>query len=381
MEEPPRTHFHILAKSIPVFTVLGAAGFIFGFSYSLILNASLGLPLWNSPLMFLISIAGFYVLTWITKIIREKENIVYYHHMVLFFLLLGFFLHFTGQNLHKGLDVSGLAFGLFTVFGRIGCFRVGCCHGIPFKRGVRYPESHRNSGFPRYLIGIPLIPVQLLESAIAGLAVLAGTMVVFVSSIPGIGISIFLFSYFFARFFLEFIRGDTARPYWLGFSEAQWTSVILCLLAGLAGYCGLLPWTEPFFLLAGIFLLLMTLIGLSYSGYPRTYRILGDPRKVKELISLAEASFAANVLPADGRFPLETKATRYSSWGLNVSADRIVKGKKIYTLYSFSDPDSAIDLRTCEKIAIILHNVNHREQRWEIIEGKAGVYHLLFQVA
>ena len=64
----------------------------------------------------------------------------------------------------------------FLAFGRVGCFRVACCHGRPARFGVRYTHAHARLGFPMRWVGRPLVPVQLFEAAAS--AVLAAVGVV-----------------------------------------------------------------------------------------------------------------------------------------------------------------------------------------------------------
>ena len=59
--------------------------------------------------------------------------------------------------------VTGIATVL--VFGRLGCYRVACCHGRHARWGVRYDERHVAYGLAARFAGRTLLPVQLFESA------------------------------------------------------------------------------------------------------------------------------------------------------------------------------------------------------------------------
>src|SRR5262249_38293875 len=139
-------------------------------------------------------------------------------------------LRILGQPALPYLDITILGVGAFLVFGRIGCFMVGCCHGRPYRWGVRYRDKHASAGFPRYLVGVPLFPIQLVESAIVLGVVCVGIAIALQRATPGEALAWYVAAYGVARFSLEFLRGDAERPYYLGFSQPQWISLILIAL-------------------------------------------------------------------------------------------------------------------------------------------------------
>src|SRR5207253_2733687 len=113
----------------------------------------------------------------------------------------------------------------FLAFGRVGCTMVGCCHGRPGRIGLCYREEHADEGFPRYLVGVRLVPVQALESLGVAAIVGVGVALVVAGSTSGTALAWYAAAYAVLRFFLEFLRGDAGRRYSWGFSEAQWTSL------------------------------------------------------------------------------------------------------------------------------------------------------------
>ena len=76
-----------------------------------------------------------------------------------------------------------------------------------------------------------LAPVQALESVAAAVITAAGLLAVPAGAAPGVALVIYVAAYGVARFALEEWRGDAERRYWRGFSEAQWTSLVLTALA------------------------------------------------------------------------------------------------------------------------------------------------------
>lgn len=109
---------------------------------------------------------------------------------------------------------------IFHVFGRLGCFLVGCCYGIHAEVGVTYWYSLYAP------TGITLVPVQLFE---AGLNIILLIIIFFMQpdrKYRGILFPLYLTVYSFGRFVLEFLRGDYARKF-LYLSIAQWISLLI----------------------------------------------------------------------------------------------------------------------------------------------------------
>ncbi len=107
-------------------------------------------------------------------------------------------------------------------FGRVGCFFAGCCYGIPVKWGHVYTTSHGSTP-----LGVPLLPIQLIESAC--LLLIFGVMMLFVFRWPkktGFLTSLYLILYPVTRFVLEFFRGDAERGVLL-LSTSQWVSLLI----------------------------------------------------------------------------------------------------------------------------------------------------------
>lgn len=106
-------------------------------------------------------------------------------------------------------------------FGRIGCFLAGCCYGRPTNLffSIKYTQSF--AGAP---IDVPLVPVQLMESA----ALFLITVILLLLSrqtTAGQMAALYAVLYAGCRFFLEFLRYDTIRGHFLCFSTSQWISI------------------------------------------------------------------------------------------------------------------------------------------------------------
>ncbi|WP_258726197.1 prolipoprotein diacylglyceryl transferase [Cellulomonas sp. NS3] len=108
--------------------------------------------------------------------------------------------------------------------GRLGCLRVGCCYGTPARHGVRYGVDRVRDGFPAHLCGVPLVPVQALESAAAGAVAVGGVVGVLGGAASGTVAAGATVAYVSARFVLELWRGDSPRAGAAGLTHAQWSA-------------------------------------------------------------------------------------------------------------------------------------------------------------
>ena len=128
-------------------------------------------------------------------------------------------------------DYFGTALALGHVFGRLGCWAEGCCHGGP--TGLPWGSAFMNpaSSVPRDLLGVLLHPTQLYEASAE--AVAAAVLIGWV--LPGIRAGRYRYGsaflgyilyYSVLRFLLEFLRGDDRGVFlWSFLSPSQWVSL------------------------------------------------------------------------------------------------------------------------------------------------------------
>ncbi len=130
------------------------------------------------------------------------------------------------------------AIPLFHIFGRIGCFLAGCCHGAVNEQfGIAYSHSVSAEN------GIPYLPIQLVESF--------GNLIIFIIMCfsqkkkhkyfqPA---GLYFTMYGTMRFVLEFFRGDTIRGHVGALSTSQWISLVVIPLGV---YCLVCPAEKNF---------------------------------------------------------------------------------------------------------------------------------------
>jgi phosphatidylglycerol:prolipoprotein diacylglycerol transferase len=128
----------------------------------------------------------------------------------------------------------GLALG--HAIGRVGCFAAGCCYGKPTSLpwGVTFtnPLAHSFSGTP---LGIPLHPTELYESIVELINFFILAWLIKRKRFDGQVIGAYMFLYGFARYFIEFVRGDPERGSVFGgaMTGTQLISILLVIAGGL----------------------------------------------------------------------------------------------------------------------------------------------------
>ena len=199
------------------------------------ITESLGLRALDEAALILAAVATFLTLALVTKRLCGAERLIYYHHEIAVVAVCAGLAAALGAPVLSHLDATVVGLGAFLAFGRIGCLRVGCCHGRPARRGIRYGADHVAAGMPLYLQGVTLLPVQAIESAAVACLVVASGAVALAGAAPGTAAMLYVSGYAVLRFGFEELRGDTVRRYWRGLSEAQWISLaVVAVELGLA---------------------------------------------------------------------------------------------------------------------------------------------------
>lgn len=141
-------------------------------------------------------------------------------------------LHFSKKNKVSMLNLSDFLItyvALGQVFGRIGCFLAGCCHGIPTNLPWGITVTNINSVTTP--LGVPLHPTQLYQSLWNLLTFLILYRNAKKKRFVGENLLLYGIIYPIGRFIVEIFRGDEGRGYIVGnLSTSQGISLILFVI-------------------------------------------------------------------------------------------------------------------------------------------------------
>ncbi len=357
-----------------------------GFTTAVILSMTLvtfgGLSHWVVVGITLTGIFTFLALAMATKIITGEEQLIYYHHEIAIMIMAAIFLKIINQPLLPYLDVTILGIGIFLACGRVGCLMVGCCHGRPHKLGVCYGKEHADAGFTHYYVGIRLFPIQIVESIWVLFLVIVGTVLVVNGAPPGEAMAWYVIAYDIARFLLEFVRGDPERPYYAGFSEAQWISIFLIIIVIIAELKGALTfhWWHVFST-AGL-VLLMIAVALKRRFQKTPKHLLLNPRHVGEIAEALDRLLTVdserssihdkNSTPADVKMECTSQNVQISASIINSQTDQIYH-------YALSRKKDRLTDESAEILTELLLRLKQPFRSYQLIKGNKGVFHLLIK--
>jgi prolipoprotein diacylglyceryltransferase len=339
----PAQSWRVAGRELSPFRACGVAGLAAAIAVAATVTALHGASLALEGGVIVLAVATFLSLALAMKAATGREALIHYHHEVAVLAVAASAVWLAGGPVAAHLDATALGLGAFLACGRVGCLTVGCCHGRPGRRGIRYP-----GGVPAYLVGRPLVPVQALESAAAAALVIAGVIVVAAGGRPGAAAALYVTGYAVARFGLELRRGDPGRRAWRTVTEAQWTSVALAGAAAVAAG----GWH-----VAAAVLLGAAALGLAARAAPPRRAL--DARHVDELRRVLAQPPGAQAI-----------AVRRTSRGIGLSRGRAA-GREHYALSGAAGPQEAAELAG----AILW--LRHPHAGGELVAGPAGVYHLL----
>lgn len=381
----PRLVCNIRFVKISLFQFFGTLGFVLGTTLGIYLTLHQHLPLWVLALMSGLGAFQLFAHTMIHKIITGEETLVYYRHEIGIMALCAFVLWCIGQPAKSFLDISLLGVGVFLGFGRMGCYNVGCCHGRPCKVGVKYAHEHVEAGFPFYFENIKIFPLPLVESFFVFVTVIVGVWFMLNNYPSGTALIWYTVFYGGVRFVLEFFRGDPERPYWQGFSEAQWTTLILFIFTAVLSWMGWLPFYYGHFVAIGVLVGAMLFIFL-YRRLQETpvYQIT-TPRHVREIAiglhGVAQLNHEKDLFQGNPVIPIAN-----TSLGIHISSGTIgiENGQLIhYTVSANSHTPKisktlVVNHKVANAIGKLIQTLRHNHQSFQIQEGQSGIYHIIF---
>lgn len=370
----PHLHIRFLGYTISSFHFFGVIGYILGSVLGVLLTIPLGLNFKIVLLMAATGAATFFLLAFLAKWITGEETIVYYHHEISIIVLCSLVLYFLGLPVLPYLDITLLGIGTFLAFGRMGCYSVGCCHGRPHKHGVRYGQTHVEAGFTWFYKDVPLLPVQLIESAYVCCTIIAGIILLLSNAVPGTVLIVYTVVYGLFRFTMEFFRGDPDRPLWKGLSEAQWTTLALTAITYILSLVGWLPQYNWHWMI--LTAMSLTTLVTMYYFYRNPEHHLFSPPHIRQLAEGLNILDEVNTSPQHTREPvIHVYTTR---GGLCVSCG-VRTGKEPVRHYTLSSKNkTAISRHSANRMARMIGILKNYSGKYELVEKQNGIYHILF---
>lgn len=362
------------------FKLCGVCGLILGGPLTLWLAVRRDLSPWIELALIAVAVGMLLAVPLVVRVFTGIHGFVFYRDVICIFAAVALTLRWLHRPVLPYLDVTIAGAGLFHAWGRIGCLLSGCCYGRPSRLGIRYTHAHVEMGFPTQLTGVRLFPIQAVESAwVVSLASGAAWMVLR-NSPPGSVFAAYGASYALGRFFFEFARGDNDRPYFVGFSQAQWISLLLTLGVSLSGRTGFpqhaIWFSAPFVLLA----VSMSLVAVArkFETMPR-FELL-HPRHIEEIAELVRRppsppSAPRPLRPSPSRYAVDVKRT---SLGIHISVGEAVCGDVNLRHYCVSKQGEPLSWKAAHLLARQISLMRHDGASFRTVHRRSGVFHILF---
>jgi Prolipoprotein diacylglyceryl transferase len=196
---------------------------------------------------------------------------------------------------------------------------------------------------------------------------------------PGAALTFLIISYGLVRFILEFVRGDGCRPYILGFSEAQWTSILFMIGVIVLEFAGYVP--VQYWHIGATALAMLIMVSAALRRWltgTQNYELL-HPRHVTEvaevLHELAHAQTNGPPLRSDAvPMGLRVGAT---SRGIVISAGRHQETGGCVEHYSLSATAAPLTEWAADTLAKLILRLRNPGARSEMFRGNHDVFHML----
>ncbi len=378
-----RSEVRIGQHSWSAFKVCGCTGLVLATLLAMTLVTYLGLSLLIMAAIVLVSVSILLGLTLITKIITGEERIINYHHQVVVLVVTAVLLWLLDQPILPYLDATILGVGLFIACGRVGCLMRGCCYGRPCHWGVCYRAEHAAVGFTPYFIEVRLFPIQAVESLWLFGVVSVGSSLVLIGHAPGGALVWYVVTYSLGRFYFEFMRGDLERPYYWGFSEAQWISLLLMCAVVWAELTSTLTF-HPWHIGATAFLGVTVMAGaLQNRSQGIASHLLLCPYHIQGIAGAIQLASNLAVERCDVCKQSFTSSNIHigcTSLGVQISANKIRNTTGYTHHYALSYQNKIMGEETARFLAEFIVRLKHPSGSSEFIKGNQGVFHLLVHV-
>ena len=376
--DAPPPWMHILGRRVASFRVFGILAVVAGSLQSFVLAYRIHRSLTAILCLEAAAISAVFAATMARKILTGRETLSGYQTEFIALAASAIYLRSAGDPIRPYLDLAALGIGAFIAFAKLGCLAAGCCHGRPCRAGIRYAGRHVRAGFSPYLAGVSLFPIQAAESALAFSAVLLGIAEVIAGLPAGTALESYVLLFSLGRFFLEFGRGDRERVYFCGFSQTQWTSLVVIASTACAerlGYLPVSPWPD----------LLAIALAALMAGLLLWRRI--DPAKSYELSNSAHLWEILTALNHLAR-PLDRKAqsghemphtihVAQTSAGYRVSVGESITLESEVNHRTVSKVDGSLTRRGATRIAQLILSLQPQSKLLAVVDRGSGVFHIV----
>jgi hypothetical protein len=198
---------------------------------------------------------------------------------------------------------------------------------------------------------------------------------------PGTALVLYVVAYGIGRFWLEFARGDSARPYLWGFSQAQWISLLLAIAVIFAESRRILPFATWHWAAAAALLFSLVLVSIRRSiDRSRKFELL-HPRHLQEIIMAlryARPGSHQASLPRDGIREKRIIRLADTSRGYRISRGQCGTGDGNIQHYTISNLYRPLSSESARVLSQLIARVEQHSSEFQLIRGSMGVVHLVF---
>ncbi|HMG37139.1 MAG TPA: prolipoprotein diacylglyceryl transferase family protein [Blastocatellia bacterium] len=360
------------SQRLPAYGLFVCLGILGGFLTALLL--ALLVPLSPAPVLICVGsgLAAALALAYGTRVARGAEVYSFYHYQLAVMGAGAAALWILRQPVLMNLDVLILSLGITQAVGRLGCLVAGCCFGRPCEFGVCYASEHAVNGFPCTLVGVRLIPIQLIESIWIVISVTVGVLVLFQKAQAGSVVCWYTVLYSSGRFFFEFQRMDALCRF-ANLTEAQLTSLILVAVVAAIELSRWLP-LHPVHIIAAASLLVISIVQALRNSEAE---VLSGQHALELAVAVRAASTAdgnpSNKAACAGK---EIRVSR-TSLGLLISGGRVDAERGCLLHYSISREGRSLTIRSARRLARLLAKLNGCEAV-RLVRGTHAFHALMF---
>lgn len=191
-----------------------------------------------------------------------------------------------------------------------------------------------------------------------------------------------IITYGVGRVTFEFARGDPERLYFFGFSEAQWTSIILMCAVVWGEVTGILPFHLWYIIASVGTVLTMIAIALfrQFRGAGK-HRLL-NPRHVREIaeaIDLISNRVSERTVTTGGHTVPEVIPMSFTSLGIQISAGKIKEAETSIDHYALSFKKEIMNKESACTLADPIIRLKHSDGLRELVSQRQGVFYVLIR--